>query len=222
MALIEAPVKLFAGRVRPLPGDSRTTGMFKTAIGGIAAIRRDGLVGDEQADRRVHGGAEKALHFYAAEHYPALAARFPEAAPQLLAGSIGENISAAGITEAMVRIGDTFALGSARVQVGQPRQPCWKIDARFGVDGMTAFIAERGLTGGYLRVIEEGVAENGDRLTLIDRDENAPTLAGLWRIWCEHRPDPDRLRAMAACPALNENWRRKLFERIAWLEAQRS
>lgn len=210
-------IRLFAGTVRPLPGDSRVSGIVKTAVDGPARITVGGLAGDAQADRKAHGGPDKALHFYPPEHYVLLAARFPAAAPLLVAGSIGENISAAGLDEARVRIGDIFALGSARVQVCQPRQPCWKIDARYGVEGMTALIAETGMTGGYLRVLAEGVATAGEPIALIDREPAAPTLAEFWQAWMAHRPDPALLERHALVPALPESWRRKLRQRIDWL-----
>lgn len=220
--MIPAIVTLFAGQVRVMPGDSRTTGIFKTPVAGRVAIGCDGLAGDEQADRRVHGGPDKALHFYPADHYRRLAARFPALAAALVPGSIGENISAAGIDETAVCIGDVFALGSARLQVCQPRQPCWKIDARYGVEGMTAFIAEAGLTGGYLRVLEPGEAASGMALALLERQPLAPTLAELWQVWRAQRPAIDRLQSLAAAPGLSANWQRKLAERCEWLRRNRA
>lgn len=212
-----ATVRLFAGRIRQLPDDSRTTGMYKTAVDGRVHLGSEGLDGDEQADRRVHGGRDKALHFYPPDHYATLAARFPAAAALLIPGSLGENISAAGLDEDCVRLGDVFSLGGARLEVSQPRQPCWKIDARFGVDGMTEFIATSGLTGGYLRVLEAGDAASGDLLQLVDRHPEAPTLAEFWRLWLTHRPELDALQQLALAPGLPENWRRRISERVDWL-----
>ena len=125
----------------------------------IAAFKQigpEGFSGDAQADRRVHGGPEKAVHLYPAAHYTRLAERFPEAAAQLQPGSLGENISSSTLDETRVRIGDIFRLGEARLQVCQPRSPCWKIDDRFGCAGMAAYIAEQRLTGWYFRVLQPG------------------------------------------------------------------
>jgi len=99
-------VTLFIGGIRPLPESGRPTGMYKERVGTTLELRRDGFVGDFQADRRVHGGPEKAVHLYPASHYAKLAERFPDAAPQLVIGSLGENISTLNLDENGVRIGD--------------------------------------------------------------------------------------------------------------------
>lgn len=173
-------VTIFTGGVRPLPPDGEPTGMFKCEQPMPVWIGRDGIAGDQQADRRVHGGPEKAVHLYPADHYPALAAAFPAIAGLLRPGVLGENISVAGLTEADVRVGDVFRLGDASLQVSRPRTPCWKIDRRLGMAGVMAFIAEHGLTGWYFRVLEEGQAEAGDELRLIGRSPETATLAAAW------------------------------------------
>jgi MOSC domain-containing protein YiiM len=125
-----AKISLFIGGISALPNSGRPTAMFKQQAIGPLELGPEGFIGDEQADRRVHGGPEKAVHLYPAAHYAKLAERFPEAASQLLPGSLGENISCAELDESSVRIGDIYRLGSARLQVCQPRNPCWKIDDR--------------------------------------------------------------------------------------------
>ena len=125
-------VSLFIGTIAPLPESGRPTGMFKHPVSAPLDLGHEGFAGDEQADRRVHGGPEKAVHLYPAIHYARLALAFPEIAGQLKPGCLGENISSPTLDEAQVRIGEVFGLGDARLQVCQPRNPCWKIDARFG------------------------------------------------------------------------------------------
>lgn len=210
---------LYAGQVQPMPGDGRPTAIFKAPVDGRMAIGREGLVGDAQADRRVHGGPDKALHHFPAETHIRLAAMFPDAAATLGPGQLGENISALGADETTVCIGDVFALGRARVQLCQPRQPCWKIEARHGVDGMTRAIADAGIAGWYYRVIETGDVERGDAIELIDRTPDAPTLAAFWALIHEHRPDPAALERLRNTPGLAVNWHQKLDQRIAWLRA---
>ncbi|MDP2811169.1 MAG: MOSC domain-containing protein [Rhodocyclaceae bacterium] len=148
-------LRLFTGELSSL-FDGTPTGIFKRECTSPVWLGTEGLVGDAQADRRVHGGVEKALHQYPVAHYARLAAAFPEAAPLLVPGSMGENLSVPGWDETNVCIGDIFRLGEARIQVSQPRKPCWKIDSRFGTDGMMQMIAAEGLTGWYFRVFEEG------------------------------------------------------------------
>lgn len=172
---------LFTGGIRPLPPGNEPTGMFKRERAEALWLGIEGLAGDAQADRRVHGGPEKALHQYPAEHYARLAAAFPEAASLLVPGSLGENLSAPGWTETGVCIGDVFRLGDARIQVSQPRSPCWKIDRRFGAEGMMRLIADEGLTGWYFRVIKEGEVGPGCGFELLDRAEAAPTVLMAFR-----------------------------------------
>lgn len=168
---------LFLGGIRPLPPENQPTGMFKREHLQPVWLGAEGLAGDAQADRRVHGGPEKAFHQYPVGHYAQLAAAFPEAAPLLVPGSLGENLSVPGWDEATVCIGDVFRLGDARIQVSQPRSPCWKIDRRFGQEGMMRLIAERGLTGWYYRVVEEGEVAAGCVFELLERRADAISVA---------------------------------------------
>ena len=208
---------VYIGGIVPLPPEGQATGIFKHPAAGPVRLTRQGLVGDAQADRRVHGGPDKALHHYAAENYPRLAAAFPAQAAQLVPGSIGENLSTRGWTEESVCIGDVFRVGGARVQVSQPRSPCWKIDHKFAAAGMSRFIAEAGITGWYYRVVEEGELAPGDPFELLERPAPAATLARLWRTGLMHRPDEAELAALAATPGLAAGWVRKLEERAEWL-----
>ncbi|HQU80112.1 MAG TPA: MOSC domain-containing protein [Azonexus sp.] len=215
-----ARISLFIGTIAPLPESGRPTGMFKHPVGTALQLGIEGFAGDQQADRRVHGGPEKAVHLYPAAHYARLAERFPEAADQLEPGSLGENISSHTLDETQVRIGDIFQLGEARLQLCQPRSPCWKIDDRFGVDGMAAFIAEQRLTGWYFRVLQPGTVTPDATLDLVEPAANASTLAAAMTLWQAHRPALEALRQLAATPGIASGWQRKIVDRLGWLEKQ--
>jgi MOSC domain-containing protein YiiM len=204
------PLSLFIGGIALLPESGRPTGMFKRLVDAPVQLGFEGFAGDQQADRRVHGGPEKAVHLYPATHYARLAEKFPQAAGQLRPGSLGENISSATLDETQVRVGDIFQLGEARLQLCQPRSPCWKIDDRFGVDGMAAFIAERQLTGWYFRVLQPGTVAPDATLDLLET--RADDLS--------HRPAPAALRQLAATPGIASGWQRKILDRLVWLEKQ--
>jgi MOSC domain-containing protein YiiM len=210
-----AHVSLFIGGIRPLPESGRPTGIYKQAVSAALELGREGFSGDQQADRRVHGGPDKAVHLYPAGHYAKLAGRFPEAAGQLVIGSLGENLSAE-MDENDVRIGDIWRLGTARLQVCQPRSPCWKIDERFGCAGMAAYIAEHRLTGWYWRVLTPGRVAPGDALAL-ESAADTFTLAEAMLRWQAHRPALADLDKLAAAPGIAENWRQKIVSRAAWL-----
>ena len=213
-----AQVSLFIGGIRPLPESGRPTGMYKSPVSGVVALGPHGFAGDEQADRRVHGGPDKAVHFYPARHYAALARKFPEAAEALQPGSLGENLSSAELDEGDVRVGDVWQLGSAHLQVCQPRSPCWKIDERFGCDGMAVFIAENLLTGWYWRVLRAGEVRPGDSLDLVQPAREAPTLREAMLLWQAHRPPVASLERLVATPGIAAGWRDKIAQRLAWLQ----
>ena len=209
---------LFAGTVRPMPGDGRPTAIFKQPLTAAVHLSRLGLRGDEQGDPRVHGGPDKALHQYPRAHYTRLAERFPECAAAFVPGAMGENLSTADLGPEEACIGDVYQLGDqVRIQLCQPRRPCWKIDTRFGLDGISAYVADQGLTGWYYRVLRGGPVQVGDPMRLIQRTPGALTLAGFLRLNREHRPDPQALLRAAALPGLNTDWMLRLRDRAAWL-----
>ena len=215
-----ARVQLFVGQIRPLPESGRPTGMYKQPVVATLQLGHLGLAGDQQADPRVHGGPEKAVHLYPARHYAELARAFPDAAPLLVPGSIGENLSSAELDEHDVRVGDVWRLGQALLQACQPRNPCWKIDERFGCRGMAAFIVERRITGWYWRVVRPGMVEPGDTLELARRTPEAPTLREALDDWHAPQADIARLRRLADTPGIALHWRSRIEQRVAWLLAQ--
>jgi len=207
---------LFIGRVGLLPGESRGSAIAKRSLDGPCRIGRDGVEGDEHADPKAHGGPEKAVHLFPAEHLDALAREFPEAR-HLVPGGLGENISTRGLTEENVHIGDIFALGTARLQVAQPRTPCWKIDARCGIEGVAAHVAEHGLSGWYFRVLAGGECTLDDRLTHIERPAGSVSLARFQRGLRARRPALELLNRLAEAPGLSPDWVRKIRGRMEWL-----
>jgi MOSC domain-containing protein YiiM len=209
---------IYAGQVQPMPGDGRPTAIFKQPLAGPVRIGPEGLEHDAQADRRHHGGPEKALHHFPLENHRRLERQFPELAGQFVAGAIGENFSTGGMDETAVCIGDVYACGSARIQLCQPRTPCWKIDAKFGQEGITRYIAEQGIAGWYYRVLAPGQVQVGDVLELIERNAGAVSLAQFHQLARTHRPRREDLLRIAATPGLNTDWRRRLLERAGWLE----
>ena len=207
---------LFTGTIRPLPPEGQPTGMFKSPVD-RATVTKLGLVGDHHADKRVHGGPEKAVHLFTQDTYALLSERRPQLAPQLVPGVLGENLSTRGLTEEDVCVGDIFELGSAKLQISQPRSPCWKIDHRLGTSDMVDTLNGLACPGWYFRVLEEGEIAVGDELRLVER-VSTWTLKQLLVLLNEHRPDPADLHAIAEAPGLTENWRRKYVGRAKWLQ----
>lgn len=205
---------LLTGTVRPLGDSGRDSGIDKHPVAERLWLGPEGLGGDEQADRRFHGGPEKALHHYARDHYPAWRAALGERAVLGGPGAFGENLSTTGMTESGVCVGDIYRAGTALIQVSQARQPCWKLDHRFGRRGMAAQVQASGMTGWYYRVLATGWLKAGDTLSLQERPHPQWTLAHVQDILNRRVLDPDVLRALAGLPELSPNWR-ALFEKRA-------
>ncbi len=210
--------QLFIGRTRTMLPEGGETGIYKSAVSHAVELSARGLSGDEQGDLRNHGGVEKALHQYPAEHYRVLAGHWPERAALLQAGVLGENISSHGMLEDDVCIGDVFRIGAATVQVSQPRAPCWKIDRRIQVDGASRFVEQAGITGWYYRVLEPGPIAAGDSIRLLERPNPQWSLACYWEVVIAHRPNPVALREIAALTGLAPDKAARWLERALWLE----
>jgi MOSC domain-containing protein YiiM len=206
---------LLIGGPKPFRADGEMSAMARDAVDRPVMLRKLGFEGDQVADPTVHGGPDKAVHFYPAEHYPKWISHFTSEgiAHRLLdhAGAFGENISASGLTEDKLRIGDRFRIGKALVEVAQGRQPCWKIDHHFGVRGLTGAVIKTGRCGGYFRVIEEGEVAPGDRIEQEERAAHDWTLELVFNLLIGggHRGDGAReqLQALAALETLADGWR---------------
>jgi MOSC domain-containing protein YiiM len=151
------------GTVRPFNG-AETSAIAKRPRHGIVQVLSEGLAPDEQADRSVHGGPEMALHLYPLDHHAWWRGEIGDHPALDEPGGFGSNIAVTGLLEDHVHIGDRFRFGTALIEVSQPRQPCWKIEHRFGHKGMVARIVKTGRTGWYFRVIESGEVQAGDML----------------------------------------------------------
>ncbi|WP_372362942.1 MOSC domain-containing protein [Xanthomonas sp. NCPPB 1325] len=183
----------------------------KRAVRGSVQVAVDGLVGDEQGDRRVHGGPDKAIHHYPRDHYAAWRSELGAHALLEAAGAFGENLSSTGLTEATVCLGDRFTLGTAVVEVSQVRQPCWKLSDRFGVREMARRVQGSGRTGWYYRVLQPGAVAAGDMLTLQERPHPQWTLARLQQVLYARTVDTAAISDVLTLP-LVPSWR-ALFER---------
>jgi MOSC domain-containing protein YiiM len=130
---------------------------------------------------------------------------------------MGENLATPDIDEHDVHLGDVWQLGSALIQVCQPRNPCWKIDERFDADGMALFIDQHLLTGWYWRVLQPGVVQANDTLVLHEAASNAPTLHQAMTLWRAHPPEADALAVLAETPGIAKAWQDKIRQRVNYL-----
>jgi len=186
-------------------GKEIVTGIFKEPVAGRVAVRALNLDGDKQADLTVHGGPDKAVYAYPAEHYAYWRKELPDA--ELPWGVFGENLTVEGLREEELNLGDTFRIGTAELVVTQPRLPCYKLAFRFGrPDMVKRFLASR-RTGFYLRVLKEGEAGAGDAIELLSRDPNNVTVADITRLYAFEKDNRELMQRAIELPALPESWR---------------
>jgi MOSC domain-containing protein YiiM len=174
-------VSVNVGERREIPWRRRlvSTGIFKHPVAGRVTVRNDHVEGDHVADRRVHGGWSKAVYAYPAEHYAWWRGELPE--HEWPWGFFGENLTIEGLLEDDVAVGDRLRVGSAELEVTEPRLPCLKLGVRFGSASFIKQFLLSGRTGFYLAIVEPGDIGAGDRIERIGRVEGADTIADLVR-----------------------------------------
>ncbi|TXT40295.1 MAG: MOSC domain-containing protein [Comamonadaceae bacterium] len=155
-----------------IQGRNVLTAIHKQAVAGPVAVLRMGLQGDEQADLSVHGGLDKAVYAYPSEHYAFWQQARQEAGladidATLPWGSMGENLSLAGLLEAQVWVGDVLKFADCALRVTQPREPCYKFNAVMGFAKASKLMAQNGCCGFYLAVDEPGSLQAGEAFELL-------------------------------------------------------
>ncbi|CAA2109539.1 MOSC domain-containing protein [Variovorax paradoxus] len=207
---------LLVGPVALLPDGRSRSGIHKLPAHDARWLSATGLDGDSQADLRIHGGVEKAVHHYPREHYAGWASWSRRADLLASPGAFGENVSTTGWDESNVCIGDVVRLGEALVQVSQGRQPCWKLDVRFGETGMAREMQARGCTGWYYRTLEPGWVRSGAQAVRVERPHPDWPLSRLIALLFarDERFAPEWERA-AELPALAQRWRDTFARRVA-------
>jgi MOSC domain-containing protein YiiM len=187
------------------------TGFFKQPVTGPRWLGATNLEGDGQADLNNHGGIDKAVLAYSAHHYNYWKSHLN--LPDLPYGAFGENFTIVGQTEADVCVGDTYVIGAARVQVSQPRKPCWKLSRRWRIADLAQQVMVNGRSGWYFRVLQAGQVTPGQEIRLCDRPYPKWTIARAHQIMHHNLHDKAAAIALANCPLLSDNWREKLLKR---------
>lgn len=210
---------LLTGRARALGTPEVLSGIDKKARQGALWLALDGLEGDEQGDRIYHGGPEKALHHYAADHYPYFRAWHPASPVPYAAGAFGENVSTLGMSEREVHVGDVFRVGQALVQVSQGRQPCFRVNLRFRRPDAALALQASGRTGWYYRVLREGWLAAGDAFELVDRPcPDWPLARAIAAMFPEDVQAPglrDEWEGASRLAPLAQRWRATFERRLA-------
>jgi MOSC domain-containing protein YiiM len=185
-------------------GRQVTTAIWKAPVEGAVLVRGFNLDGDAQADHRVHGGYDKAVYAYALQDYQWWSQQlgFP-----LAPGTFGENLTTEGIDLAAAFVGERWHVGSAVLEVSEPRLPCFKLGIRMGDSSFVDRFDTAARFGTYLRIVGDGQLSAGDAITRMHLTTGQVAIADLAA--AHHRPTPALLGRIAASAEVPESWRVK-------------
>lgn len=208
-------IAICCGASADLPTD-KASGIRKTPLQGPVIFGERGIAADEQVDRKHHGYPAMALHHFPHETYAWLRHHFG-ALPRLDGrGSMGENISTDGLTEHDVHIGDRFRLGTALIEVTQPRQPCSTIEQHLEAKGIVKKLVSAARSGWFYRVLEPGEAQAGDSLELVERGEIRWSVARAFlAVYGAARAPDAELEALAAVDRVSDRLIHDIEKRLA-------
>jgi MOSC domain-containing protein YiiM len=196
------------GGVRQLDTGERvvTTAIWKSPVKGRVAIRGVNVSGDDQADRSVHGGEHKAVYAYAWEDTLWWQRQLGR---ELEPGNFGENLTLEGVDPFAAVVGEQWRVGSAVLEVSEPRFPCFKLGLRMGDPKFVKHFAAAGRTGTYLRIVDEGDVGAGDAIEVLERPDHGVTIGLFARAYLR---DHELAEHLLDAP-ISERWRR-------WAEKQ--
>lgn len=186
-------------------GRQWTSAIAKMPVEGTVSVGKENVSGDAQANRKYHGGPDKAVCVYCAEHYPVWRA---ERGIEMPYGAFGENLTIEGLTEETLCVGDMLTVGTAQLQISQPRIPCANLQKRWNWRELPARVQETGWSGFYCRVLQTGDLTAGDTLTVVERPYPDWNILRANRTIYADVPDADELSGLRAIPVLSSEWRR--------------
>ena len=206
---------LFVGKVEDRWPGKPPSAIAKVPTAATLKLVETGFVEDSQADLQVHGGAEKAVHHYSADHMAYWSEIYPDNAGFFKSGCFGENISTHGLDERNLCLGDILMLGSATVQICQGRQPCWKLNAHTGIETMAAQFQRTARTGWYYRVLDPGKVKAGDRVRLIERTCPEWSVERVTKARFDPRLSVEDARVLAASDVISHSWRKAFHNKTS-------
>lgn len=181
-------------------GRAATSAIWKSPVDGPVAARGVNLEGDDQADRSVHGGPDKAIYAYAVEDQAAFVAEGFDVQP----GTFGENLTIEGVDLSAALVGERWQIGSVELEVSEPRLPCFKLGVRMGDPGFVRTFAQARRPGTYLRIVTEGTLQRGDDVRVLARPDHDLTVGDIFEIYLFRKSEAVRL---LEAPGVSQSWR---------------
>jgi MOSC domain-containing protein YiiM len=182
-------------------GKSVKSSIWKAPVEGPVAVRGVNLEGDDQADREVHGGPDKAVYGYAVEDVRWWEGELDRALPL---SAFGENLTTSGIDVSGALIGERWEIGTALLEVSQPRSPCWKLGVRMDDPAFPRKFTKAQRPGAYLRIVREGVLAAGDPIRVLHRPDHGVRVSDVFRIYTNER---QKAHLLLDVPELSEDWK---------------
>ena len=189
-------------------GNQTTTGIYKHPVEEPLFLGMESVAKDTIADRRVHGGEFKACYLFSSDQYPYWREKYSHLDWNW--GMFGENLTVEGLDETKLRIGSIYKLGSALVQITQPREPCFKLGIRFGSQDILKEFIDHGFPGTYVRVLEEGNVSKGDAMELVEESGSTLTIHEFYRLLFSKEKDQKLVKLAIDNDALPPGKREKL------------
>jgi MOSC domain-containing protein YiiM len=189
-------------------GEQQKTGIFKEPTNQSIYLGKEEVKGDEISNRQVHGGEFKACYLFSADHYPYWKNLYPNLSWDY--GMLGENLTVEGLDETQIHVGDIYKIGSAIVEITQPREPCTTFAAKMGsADIMPQFVAH-GKPGTYVRVLQEGNVIVGESIDLVEKAENSISIADFFKLIFERDKNQKHLKFIVNSDYIPEKKRTQL------------
>lgn len=189
-------------------GKKIRTGIYKYPTDKGIHLSSQGVTDDHVADRKHHGGHDKACYIYSVDHYQYWKQLFPNADWQY--GMFGENLSIDDFDEANHYIGSRYKLGEALVEISQPREPCYKLGIRFNTQEIVRQFIKSPYPGAYIRILKAGQVQAGDRMELISMPMNRLSIASAFALLSAKDPDGNQLKAALENPHLAESFKKSI------------
>jgi MOSC domain-containing protein YiiM len=211
--------QLFIGRAKTYGDDNAerkmdrewTTAIYRRPTDEAVFLTETGFQNDEVGDKKNHGGPEKAVFCYTAAHYDEWKIELDQG---IGPGAFGENLAVTGLDESNVCIGDIYRLGEARIQISQPRRPCWRPARRHRVIDLALRIEDSGRTGWYFRVLGEGHVTAGDRFGLLERPNPEWTIDACNEVMYKQTEKPGLTENLRDLEPLAESWKKTMQKRL--------
>lgn len=205
-------VSLNVGEIRDVPWDGKIiqTGIYKQPVKGPIEVKGINIDGDNQGNRKTHGGVDRVVYAYPMEHYKFWKNQYPE--KELPFGMFGENLTTEGLFENKVHVGDVFQIGTAEIMATQPRMPCYRLGIRFDDQKVMDKFLETDYCGIFFKIIQEGKLQADDEIKLLKTDPNEMSIVDIYYLM-QNKSDKDSINKSLKSEHLSENLKER-FQKL--------